>query len=50
MGRLDDKVAVVTGAGQGIGLGLNLGAASAILLPPEALDWLAGAVAEVPVT
>lgn len=29
--------------GQGIGLGINLGvAASAMVLPPEAVDWLAG--------
>lgn len=26
--------------GQGIGLGLNLGAASATLLPPDAMEWL----------
>jgi hypothetical protein len=33
-------------AGQGLGLGLNLGVApSSILLPPEAVDWLAGALA-----
>jgi len=32
-------------AGQGIGLGVNLGvAASQMLLPPEALDWLAEAL------
>jgi hypothetical protein len=31
--------------GQGIGLGVNLGVApSEMLLPPEALDWLAGAL------
>ena len=35
-------------AGQGIGLGLNLGAPSAILLPPDAMDWLAGALGEGP--
>jgi hypothetical protein len=36
-------------AGQGMGLGLNLGVAqSAILLPPEAVDWLAGMLAEAP--
>lgn len=30
-------------AGQGIGLGINLGVApSAMVLPPEAVDWLAG--------
>lgn len=28
-------------AGRGVGLGLNLGAPSATLLPPEAVDWLA---------
>jgi hypothetical protein len=28
-------------AGQGVGLGINLGEASSMLLPPEAVDWLA---------
>ncbi|MBE0454364.1 SseB family protein [Roseovarius autotrophicus] len=36
-------------AGRGIGLGLNLGVApSAILLPAEAMDWLAGMLPETP--
>lgn len=36
-------------AGQGMGLGLNLGVAhSAILLPAEAMDWLAGMLADAP--
>ena len=36
--------------GQGIGLGVNLGVApSSMLLPPEALDWLATALEPVPV-
>jgi hypothetical protein len=36
-------------AGQGVGLGLNLGVApSAILLPPEAMDWLAGTLGQGP--
>lgn len=35
--------------GQGIGLGLNLEVApSAILVPPSAVDWLAGMLAQVP--
>ena len=35
--------------GQGIGLGVNLGVApSSMLLPPEALDWLAGTLEEGP--
>ncbi len=35
--------------GQGIGLGVNLGvASSAMLLPPEALDWLAETLADGP--
>ena len=33
-------------AGQGIGLALNLGAASATLLPAEAVDWLAEMVGQ----
>ena len=37
-------------AGEGVGLGLNLGVAdSAMLLPPEALDWLTETLAEAPV-
>jgi hypothetical protein len=36
-------------AGQGIGLGINLGVApSAMILPPEAVDWLAGMVQSGP--
>lgn len=36
-------------AGQGVGLGLNLGEApSAQILPPEAIDWLAEALAQRP--
>lgn len=36
-------------AGQGVGLGLNLDVApSAILLPPEAVDWLAETLSEGP--
>lgn len=36
-------------AGQGIGIGVNLGvASSSILLPPEALTWLAATLAERP--
>lgn len=35
--------------GQGIGLGVNLGVApSSMLLPPEAMDWLAQTLAESP--
>lgn len=36
-------------AGQGIGLGLNLGAPSAVLLPGDAIDWLAALAEAVPV-
>lgn len=36
-------------AGQGIGLGLNLEVApSSILIPPDAVDWLAATLAEAP--
>jgi hypothetical protein len=36
-------------AGQGIGIGLNLGvASSAIVLPPKAVDWLAGTLGQGP--
>lgn len=35
-------------AGQGIGLGVNLGADSAMLLPPEAVDWLATTLDHAP--
>ncbi|MDP3860691.1 MAG: SseB family protein [Phaeovulum sp.] len=35
--------------GEGVGIGLNLGVAdSAMLLPPEALDWLTETLSEVP--
>lgn len=37
-------------AGQGLSLGLNLSAPSAILLPPEALAWLAGMLERRPET
>ena len=43
------RVAVGLLAGRGIGLGVNLGVApSSILLPAEAVDWLASTVAQVP--
>jgi hypothetical protein len=35
-------------AGQGIGVALNLGAPSGMLLPPEAVDWMAAIGAEAP--
>ncbi|MFO7921143.1 MAG: SseB family protein [Nioella sp.] len=35
-------------AGQGVGLAVNPGAASAILIPAAAVDWLAGTLAEAP--
>ena len=36
-------------AGQGLGVGLNLGVApSSFLMPPDGLDWLAGAVLDKP--
>ncbi|WP_163849076.1 SseB family protein [Pseudooceanicola aestuarii] len=35
-------------AGQGVGLAVNLGAPSAILIPAEAVDWLARTVAHAP--
>ncbi|WP_128253865.1 SseB family protein [Falsirhodobacter deserti] len=35
-------------AGQGTGLAVNLGADSAMLLPPEAVDWLAGTLEHAP--
>ncbi|WP_071673019.1 SseB family protein [Nioella nitratireducens] len=35
-------------AGQGIGLAVNPGAASSILIPAEAIDWLAATLAEAP--
>lgn len=39
---LPGRVIAQTLAGQGVGLGLNLGVApSALVLPPDALDWLA---------
>ncbi|MDU8928844.1 SseB family protein [Alisedimentitalea sp. MJ-SS2] len=34
--------------GQEVGIGLNLEAPSAVLLPPEALSWLASTLAETP--
>ena len=35
-------------AGQGVGIALNLGAASASLLPPETVDWMAAVQAGPP--
>lgn len=35
-------------AGQGIGLAINLGAASMMLFPPDAVEWLADTLAETP--
>jgi SseB protein N-terminal domain len=37
-------------AGQGIGLAVNMGAASMMLFPPDAVDWLAGTLDTVPDT
>lgn len=34
--------------GQGVGIGMNLGSASAALLPPAAVDWMAGMVQPAP--
>lgn len=46
---LSGRVIVGLLAGQGMGLGLNLDVApSAILLPPEALDWLAQTLSNAP--
>ncbi|SIS50554.1 SseB family protein [Phaeovulum vinaykumarii] len=46
---LPGRVVVDQLAGQGIGLGVNLGIVpQALLLPPEAIDWLAGTLAERP--
>ena len=46
---LSGRSAAALLAGQGIGLGLNLGVApSSILLPAEAVDWLAATLARVP--
>lgn len=39
---LPGRVIVGRLAGQGIGLAVNLGAASSYLVPPDAVDWLAG--------
>lgn len=46
---LPGRVIAAKLAGQGIGLGVNLGVApSSMLLPPEALDWLADTLANDP--
>ena len=46
---LPGRVIAAQLAGQGIGLGVNLGvAASEMMLPPEALDWLAQTLDEGP--
>ena len=48
MAKLPGRLVVEQLAGRGVGLGVNLGASSAILLPPEAVDWLGGLLAERP--
>lgn len=45
---LSGRTLAATLAGKGLGLGLNLGAPSEILLPPDALNWLAAALAPPP--
>ena len=46
---MSGRTAVGLLSGRGIGLGVNLGVApSAILLPPDAVDWLADTVAHTP--
>lgn len=46
---LPGRVVAQTLAGQGVGLGVNLGVApSAMVLPPDALDWLARTLAQSP--
>ena len=46
---MSGRTAVGLLSGRGIGLGVNLGVApSSILLPPDAVDWLADTVARVP--
>lgn len=45
---LPGRVIAAQLAGQGVGLGVNLGADSAMLLPPEAVDWLAGTLEHGP--
>lgn len=46
---LPGRLAAQMLAGQGIGLGVNLGVApSAILIPPEAVDWLAEMLPDTP--
>ena len=37
-------------SGQGIGMALNLGAPSSILIPPQALEWLVGTLANTPLS
>ena len=47
---LPGRVIAAQLAGQGVGLGLNLGVApSAFLMPPGAVDWLTGMLAQGPV-
>ena len=47
---LPGRVIAAQLAGQGVGLGLNLGVApSAFLMPPKAVDWLTGMLAQGPV-
>jgi hypothetical protein len=47
--ELPGRAVVAALAGQGVGLGLNLGVApSSILLPAEAVDWLADVLAQAP--
>lgn len=45
---LPGRVIATQLAGQGTSLGLNFGAPSETLLPPEALVWLAGTLAQTP--
>lgn len=45
---LPGRVIAAQLAGQGIGLGINLGAPSEMLLPPDAVDWLAQTIAHAP--
>jgi hypothetical protein len=45
---LPGRVIAAALAGQGLGIGVNMGAASAFLMPPAAVDWLANALAQAP--
>lgn len=47
---LPGRVMAAMLAGQGVGLGVNLGAASAMILPTYALDWLAQTLDSAPET